>query len=109
MNEHNEEDRPGVAGCIMKPDDAIAHINDVTSDGPIAVVGVAGPGDSLANEETLTMKRTDRVLQDALLLILMTLPQTVLLQLLELQVLEIHLQTKRHSNSLKNWQQNSLI
>ena len=36
----------------MKPDDAITHINDVTADGPIAVVGVAGPGDSLANEET---------------------------------------------------------
>ena len=49
---NNEEDRPGVTSCIMKPDDAIAHINDVTSDGPIAVVGVAGPGDSLANEET---------------------------------------------------------
>ena len=49
---NNEEDRPGVAGCIMKPDDAINHINDITSEGPIAVVGVAGPGDSLANEET---------------------------------------------------------
>ena len=49
---NNEEDRPGVAGCIMKPDDAIAHVNDVTADGPISVVGVAGPGDSLANEET---------------------------------------------------------
>ncbi len=49
---NNEEDRPGVTSCIMKPDDAITHINDVTADGPIAVVGVAGPGDSLANEET---------------------------------------------------------
>ena len=27
---------------------AIKHVNDVTADGPIAVVGVAGPGDSLA-------------------------------------------------------------
>ena len=42
---NNEEDR-------LKPDDAITHINDVTADGPISVVGVAGPGDSLANEET---------------------------------------------------------
>jgi len=49
---NNEEDRPGVTSCIMKPDDAIAHIDDVTADGPISVVGVAGPGDSLANEET---------------------------------------------------------
>ena len=49
---NNEEDRPGVAGCIMKPDDAITHVNDVTAEGPISVVGVAGPGDSLANEET---------------------------------------------------------
>ena len=36
----------------MKPDDAITHIDNVTADGPISVVGVAGPGDSLANEET---------------------------------------------------------
>ena len=49
---NNEEDRPGVTSCIMKPDDAIAHIDEVTADGPISVVGVAGPGDSLANEET---------------------------------------------------------
>ena len=49
---NNEEIRPGVASCVMKPDDAIAHIEDITSEGPISVVGVAGPGDSLANEET---------------------------------------------------------
>lgn len=49
---NNEEIRPGVASCVMNPDDAIAHIEDVTADGPISVVGVAGPGDSLANEET---------------------------------------------------------
>ena len=49
---NNEEDRPGVAGCIMKPEDAIVHIGEVTADGPISVVGVAGPGDALANEET---------------------------------------------------------
>ena len=49
---NDEEDRPGVASCVMNPDDAIKHINEVTADGPIAVVGVAGPGDSLANEAT---------------------------------------------------------
>ena len=49
---NNEEDRPGVTSCVMKPDAAIDHINEVTAEGPISVVGVAGPGDSLANEET---------------------------------------------------------
>ena len=49
---NNDEDRPGVTSCIMKPYDAINHVNNVTADGPISVVGVAGPGDSLANEET---------------------------------------------------------
>lgn len=49
---NDEEDRPGVASCVMNPDDAINHVNEITEDGPIAVVGVAGPGDSLANEET---------------------------------------------------------
>lgn len=33
-------------------DDAIEHVENVTKEGPIAVVGVAGPGDSLANEAT---------------------------------------------------------
>lgn len=49
---NNEEDRPGVASCVMDADAAIKHVNDVVADGPISVVGVAGPGDSLANEET---------------------------------------------------------
>ena len=51
-NINDEENRPGVTSCIMKPDDAISHVDDVTAEGPISVVGVAGPGDSLANEET---------------------------------------------------------
>jgi len=49
---NTEEDRPGVASCVMKPDAAIEHVKEVTKEGPIAVVGVAGPGDALANEET---------------------------------------------------------
>jgi nitrogen fixation protein NifB len=36
----------------MNPNDAIKHVEEVTKEGPISVVGVAGPGDSLANEET---------------------------------------------------------
>lgn len=32
-----------IASCVMDADAAIKHVNDVTADGPIAVVGVAGP------------------------------------------------------------------
>jgi len=49
---NQDENRPGVASCVMNADDAIEHVEEVTKEGPIAVVGVAGPGDSLANEET---------------------------------------------------------
>jgi len=49
---NQDEVRPGVASCVMNADDAIEHVEEVTKEGPIAVVGVAGPGDSLANEET---------------------------------------------------------
>lgn len=47
------EDRPGVASCVMTPDDAIDHVEDVCDESSISVVGVAGPGDSLANPETI--------------------------------------------------------
>ena len=49
---NQDEDRPGVASCVMNADDAIEHVEEVTKEGPISVVGVAGPGDSLANEAT---------------------------------------------------------
>ncbi|KZX16332.1 FeMo cofactor biosynthesis protein NifB [Methanobrevibacter cuticularis] len=49
---NKDEARPGVAACVMDPDAAIEHVKDVTKEGPISVVGVAGPGDALANEET---------------------------------------------------------
>lgn len=47
-----EENRPGVASCVMDADAAIDHVKEVTAEGPISVVGVAGPGDSLANDAT---------------------------------------------------------
>ena len=47
-----EEKRPGVAGRILTADEAIEHVKEVTEDSEIAVVGVAGPGDSLANDTT---------------------------------------------------------
>lgn len=53
---NEEENRPGVASTIMSIPDAIKHIENVTeSDERINVVGVAGPGDSLYNEDTLKL------------------------------------------------------
>ncbi len=49
---NTNEDRPGVAGCVLDTDAAINHVKEVTEDSSISVVGVAGPGDSLANEST---------------------------------------------------------
>ncbi|MBU4535469.1 MAG: radical SAM protein [Euryarchaeota archaeon] len=46
------EQRPGVTSRIMDVDQAVAHVEKVTEEMPISVVGVAGPGDALANEET---------------------------------------------------------
>ncbi len=46
------EVRPGVASRVMTVDDAVAHVKKVTSEMPISVVGVAGPGDALFNDET---------------------------------------------------------
>jgi nitrogen fixation protein NifB len=44
--------RPGVASRVMTVDDAIKHVEKVIKEMPISVVGVAGPGDALFNEET---------------------------------------------------------
>jgi len=46
------EMRPGVAARVMTADDAVEHVKKVRSEMPISVIGVAGPGDALANEET---------------------------------------------------------
>lgn len=51
----NDEDRPGVTSCIMSIDSAMEHIRKTVSQMPISVVGVAGPGDSLCNEDTLKL------------------------------------------------------
>lgn len=52
---NDTEDRPGVSSCIMTIDEAIEHIRDTIEKMPINVVGVAGPGDSLENEDTLKL------------------------------------------------------
>ncbi len=46
------EMRPGVSARIMSVEDAVKHVEKVTKEMPISVVGVAGPGDALFNPET---------------------------------------------------------
>jgi len=59
------EVRPGVTSRVMNVDDAIAHVKKVTGEMPISVVGVAGPGDALFNEETFEFfRRADEEFPD---------------------------------------------
>ena len=52
------ESRPGVASEILKPGDALSRIDEVVDRMKhIKVVGIAGPGDPLANEETFETLR----------------------------------------------------
>jgi nitrogen fixation protein NifB len=50
------ESRPGVTSRILSPQDALEHVRDIMADETlgkvIKVIGIAGPGDPLANEET---------------------------------------------------------
>lgn len=47
------ESRPGVASEILTPEKALEKVRDILSEHPfIKVVGIAGPGDPLDNEET---------------------------------------------------------
>jgi nitrogen fixation protein NifB len=47
------ETRPGVTSRILSPDEALTLVDRVSeSTQPLAVVGIAGPGDSLANDDT---------------------------------------------------------
>ncbi|AEG18579.1 radical SAM protein [Methanobacterium paludis] len=51
------EMRPGVASRVMTVEDAVKHVEKVTKEMPIAVVGVAGPGDALFNPATFDFFR----------------------------------------------------
>lgn len=51
------EMRPGVSSRIMTVEDAVKHVEKVTQEMPISVVGVAGPGDALFNPETFQFFR----------------------------------------------------
>ncbi|HLB71445.1 MAG: radical SAM protein [Candidatus Methanoperedens sp.] len=47
------EHRPGVTGSILNPQEALVRVNKYVKEMPnLRVVGIAGPGESLANEET---------------------------------------------------------
>ncbi len=47
------ESRPGVASVVLTPEEAIERVEAVIErTGDIAAIGIAGPGDPLANEET---------------------------------------------------------
>jgi len=49
------ESRPGVTSEVLSPEDAIRKIRLVKQKIPqLSVIGIAGPGDPLANEETFT-------------------------------------------------------
>jgi nitrogen fixation protein NifB len=52
------EHRPGVAGSILNPQEALVRVDKYIKEMPqLRVVGIAGPGESLANEETFETLR----------------------------------------------------
>ena len=59
------ETRPGVSSKIMNAKQAIDHVDKTIKDMPISVIGVAGPGDALANEDTFEFfKQADEKFPD---------------------------------------------
>ncbi|WP_027718994.1 radical SAM protein [Desulfovirgula thermocuniculi] len=52
------EGRPGATSRVLTPEEAVARVAEVLKkDARICVVGIAGPGDPLANEETFATLR----------------------------------------------------
>ena len=68
------ETRPGVTSSVLKPQQAIAYLDEVLRIRPeIAVMGIAGPGDPFANpEETMETLRLTRERFPELMLCLAT-------------------------------------
>jgi len=55
------EDRPGVASRIISPKEAFLKVKKAMRILPLTVVGIAGPGDPLANQETFkTLQLIDK-------------------------------------------------
>ena len=68
------ESRPGVTADVLMPEEALARVERVLSEGvPLSVVGIAGPGDAFANPElTLAALRLVHAAHPELLLCLST-------------------------------------
>ena len=62
------EFRPGVSACIMSPEEALERLDKALKENQnIKVVGIAGPGESLANDSTFkTLKLIDEKYPDLL-------------------------------------------
>lgn len=78
------ESRPGVTSVVLTPEQAVAYARNVIEDSPtkISVIGIAGPGDPLANpDETFATLRMLREAYPEILLCVATnglmLPQHV--------------------------------
>ncbi len=46
------ENRPGVASAVVSPEEALERVRAAKAQLPLTVVGIAGPGDALANPQT---------------------------------------------------------
>jgi nitrogen fixation protein NifB len=58
VSEYYHTSRPGVAGRLVKPDDAVSYVEKALKDEPMTrIVGIAGPGDPLFNKETFETLR----------------------------------------------------
>lgn len=68
------ESRPGVTSVVLRPEQASSYVDDVLAKDPsLRVVGIAGPGDPLANAAlTLETLRLVRLMHPELLLCLAT-------------------------------------
>ncbi|MCS3923172.1 nitrogenase cofactor biosynthesis protein NifB [Methanosalsum natronophilum] len=63
------ESRPGVTSEVLSPEEAVSKLREVTKEHPyIKVVGIAGPGDPLSNENTFkTLELVKKEFPDLLL------------------------------------------
>lgn len=63
---------PGTAGRVLTPAEAVARVDEVQAKGWLRVVGIAGPGEPLANPATLTTLRLLRQAHPDIILCLST-------------------------------------